>query len=102
MTTLTVKAPKQFKTCRGRKFVPIAITLKDRATRDTLIENFREVAGNLHGDGRIISENDGVEVWELIVEDGTYSTIGDWLVRYEYSDECGIEGVSVWALAEIA
>lgn len=97
--TIECKEPAAIVRHGQRRFV--AIPLARKGCLNELQGALYEAALQLHGEGVVLQEADGVQKWQVFVLDGFQGLVGDWIVRYEYTDNGGIESVNFWMAAEI-
>jgi len=97
--TIDCKEPAAIVRHGQRRFVAIPLNVKGRLHE--LQDVLYEAALQLHGEGLLLQETDGVQKWQVFVLDGFQGLVGDWIVRYEYTDNDGIGSVNFWVAAEI-
>lgn len=97
---VTIKTPKAIKQHGARKFVGIPI--RARGGSGDIEAALYETVIRLAGEGDLVKEDNGVRVLDLVILDGTYDILGDWIVRYSLDSESGACVEKVWIAAEVA
>ncbi len=84
------------------KCVAVALTEPEA---NSIIEQVEDTCSRLHGEGRLLSDNDGYQRWELVVD--SLTRFGDqpdlpqfsgYVIRYAYHHEEGTHGHQAWGL----
>ena len=90
--------PTAIKTYGSRRF--IGLSVRSNIARE-LEHSMYEATVRLAGEGQLIKDENGVRVFDLVILDGTYDVLGDWIVRYSTDSESGVSVERVWIAAEI-
>jgi hypothetical protein len=87
-------------TASGKQAVAVPLT---NAQKEGIQDAIQNEISSQHGNGNMLSSQDGCEEWEIILNlDGLLPKIDAYLVRYSYSNENGTEGPHrVWGLIEL-